>query len=59
MEIQEKKELAKKIIALLENVNVRDWEKIRNTIDFRYEMIKMQSNFTCDKVTLNRIEQWI
>lgn len=49
---------AKSIIVLLEDVNVRDWEKIRQIIDDRYKVIKNQSNFSIDKVTLNRIESW-
>lgn len=56
--MEEKKEIAKKIVALLENVSARDWEKIKKIIDSRYEFIKFESNFTCDKVTLNRIDSW-
>ena len=54
----DKKQVAKEIIKLLENVNVRDWEKIKQIIDSRYSFIKDKSNFSCDKVTLNKIESW-
>ena len=54
----EKKEVAKEIVKLLENVKAGDWEKIKQIIDSRYSLIKNQSNFSADKVTLNRIESW-
>lgn len=54
----DKKKIAKEIVKLLENVNARDWEKIKHFIDSRYDLIKEESNFSCDKVTLNRIESW-
>lgn len=54
----DKKEIAKKIVDLLENVELRDWETIRDLIDTRYLMINQKSNFSCDKVTLNRLESW-
>lgn len=54
----ERKDIAKQIVNLIENVNVRDWEKIKQIIDSRYAMIQNESNFSCDKVTLNRIDSW-
>lgn len=52
----DKNEIAKKIVDLLENVELRDWEKIKNIVDARYLMINQKSNFSCDKVTLNRLK---
>lgn len=54
----DKNEIAKKIVDLLENVELRDWEKIKYIVDARYLMINQKSNFSCDKVTLNRLESW-
>ena len=54
----DKKKVAKEIIELLENVNVRDWEKIKQIIDSRYDFIKDKSNFSVDEVTLKKIENW-
>lgn len=54
----DKKEKAKQIINLLEDVTMQDWSKIRDLIDARFYMINQKSNFSCDKVTLNRIENW-
>lgn len=56
--VYDKRKIAKQIVCLLENVELRDWEKIKNLIDSRYTMINQKSNFNCDKVTLNRIDNW-
>ena len=55
---KDKKTTAQAIIVLLEDLNIKEWEKIKQIIDDRYTAIKIKSNFSIDKVTLNRIESW-
>jgi hypothetical protein len=55
---KDKKTTAQAIIVLLEDLNIKEWEKIKQIIDDRYTAIKNKSNFSIDKVTLNRIESW-
>lgn len=55
-----KKEVAQKIIDLLENNNItlEDWEKVKFFIDDTFVRINSKSNFVSDKVTKNRISSW-
>jgi len=53
-----KHDIAKKITDLLEGVTYHDWKKISHIIETRYAMIQEESNFSCDKVTLTRINNW-
>lgn len=55
---KDKKATAQAIIVLLEELNIKEWEKIKQIIDDRCTAIKNESNFSIDKVTLNRIESW-
>ena len=55
---KDKKTTAQAIIVLLEDLNIKEWEKIKQIIDDRYTAIKNKSNFSIDIVTLNRIESW-
>ena len=54
----DKKSKAKEVMKVLENVNYRDWNKIKNFIDDNFSRINNESNFKCDEVIQNRIDSW-
>lgn len=58
MDKNNEKNKAKEIVKILENISYRDWNKIKNIIDDNFSRINNKSNFKCDEVTQNRIDDW-